>query len=85
MRTIITKYLGDTSQIEASDCDGNSIKIYYPHTSRKPHLEAVRHLFSKMGWAPCQVVEGRLGQAKYAWTVIDEDYTFNVEIGRAHV
>ena len=55
-KAIVTKYLGPTnyrgSRIKASDMDGNSITIGYPHelSGIAVHEKAARALMDKMGW-----------------------------------
>lgn len=56
MKAIITKYLPCTdtrgSRIKASDEDGNSVTIPYPHelSGEEKHRAAADALCKKMGW-----------------------------------
>lgn len=57
MKAIQTRYLPPASvrgaRIKASDCDGNSVTISYPHefSGERTHWEAAAALCSKMGWS----------------------------------
>ena len=61
MKAIRTKYLGPTntkgSRIRASDEDGNSITIGYPHelSGEAVHRAAAEALCAKMNWAGAMV------------------------------
>ena len=56
MKAIQTKYMGPTnfkgSRIKASDCDGNTLTIPYPHelSGEDVHRKAAEALRDKMGW-----------------------------------
>jgi len=56
MKAILTKYIGPTntrpSRIRASDCDGNSVTISYPHelSGEAAFRKAADALCLKMGW-----------------------------------
>ncbi len=56
MKAIITKYLGATNtlgaRIKASDEDGNTTTINYPHelSGEAVHRKAADALCEKMGW-----------------------------------
>jgi hypothetical protein len=67
MKAIVTKYLPATnfrgSRIKASDLDGNSITIPYPHelnwSNGETHRKAAIALCDKMGWYG-RLVQGSL-------------------------
>ena len=64
MKAILTKYIGPTntrpSRIKASDCDGNSVTISYPHelSGEAAFRKAADALCLKMGWKGPLVVVG---------------------------
>jgi hypothetical protein len=75
MKAIITKYIGPTdtkgSRIKASDEDGHSITISYPHelSGEAVHRKAAEALCQKMNWKGT-MVSGSLRNA-YVFVFVD--------------
>lgn len=76
MKAIATKYIGPRGlrpgRIKATDLDGNSASIDYPHDAREDqkHFLAAKALCEKMGWHGT-LIEGGLGKVQnkvYVWS-----------------
>lgn len=77
MKTITTKYLLPTERhggrIKATDNDGNSVTIDYPHEisgQEEKHCAAAMELCGKMGWTGT-MVGGYIKGCQFAFVWID--------------
>lgn len=73
MKAIRTKYLPPSNvrgaRIKASDMDGNSVTISYPHefSGEATHAEAALALCRKLGWSGT-LLGGALAPGEYVFT-----------------